>query len=264
MGFYPIDAGGFPMPELDIAVSPSAEQIRRREFATIRRGYDPDQVRDYLYSVAEQLERIERELREAESSTTHRAQAPTPAPLAQPSSDPYEVFAKKVAGLLGTADKEAERLVEEAKGDSTRIIEEARSEADRIRTDAQASAEAARAEGERMLEAARIEAERALSGLAGRRQVLMDQLQTMQSRLLAAAKDLDVTIENPPADLPNAIAEVEAKAEAEAGSGGKAAADFVDPAYEDLWVSGDVGDLSDLASIQFDFDQDDASPDPED
>ena len=32
--------------ELDLPLLPSAEQIRRREFATIRRGYDPEQVRD--------------------------------------------------------------------------------------------------------------------------------------------------------------------------------------------------------------------------
>ncbi len=208
------------MPELDIAVMPSAEQIRRREFATVRRGYDPDQVRDYLYAVAEQLQALERDLQAAESSALQRTPAPSQT-NAQPqlSADPYEAFAKKVAGLLGTADKEAERLVEEAKRDSARIIEEARTEADRIRTDAQASAEEARGESERMLEAARAEAERALSGLAGRRQVLMDQLHTMQSRLLSAAQDLDVTIEDRPGDLPAPIAEAEAKAEAEGRPG---------------------------------------------
>ena len=35
--------------ELDLPLLPSADQIRRREFATIRRGYDPEQVRDYLH-----------------------------------------------------------------------------------------------------------------------------------------------------------------------------------------------------------------------
>jgi len=34
--------------DLDLPLLPSAEQIRRREFATVRRGYDPDQVREYL------------------------------------------------------------------------------------------------------------------------------------------------------------------------------------------------------------------------
>nr|MBA3690827.1 DivIVA domain-containing protein [Actinomycetota bacterium] len=35
-----------PAPELDLPLLPSADQIRRREFATIRRGYDAEQVRD--------------------------------------------------------------------------------------------------------------------------------------------------------------------------------------------------------------------------
>jgi len=34
--------------ELDVPVLFSSDQIRRREFVTIRRGYDPHQVRDYL------------------------------------------------------------------------------------------------------------------------------------------------------------------------------------------------------------------------
>lgn len=244
------------MPDLDIAVLPSAEQIRRREFATIRRGYDPDQVRDYLYAVAEQLESLEREVRDGGSPQAQPAPIPAPAPAAERAADPYEAFAKKVAGLLGTADKEASRLVDEATRESARIVEEARAEADRIRLDAQANAEEARAEADRMLEAARAEAERALSGLAGRRQTLMDQLQAMQTRLLSAAKDLDVAIEGRPEDLPQAIVDAEVQAEAEVESKAASAPEgTVEPGYEDLWVSSDeVGALSELATMEFDFD----------
>ena len=39
---------------LDLPVLISADQIRRREFVTIRRGYDPDQVRAYLEQLADQ------------------------------------------------------------------------------------------------------------------------------------------------------------------------------------------------------------------
>src|SRR5262245_65012096 len=67
--------GRLPMPDtgdLDMPVLPSAEQIRRREFATVRRGYDPDQVRDYLFQVAMQVETLERDLR---GSTTAKDRA---------------------------------------------------------------------------------------------------------------------------------------------------------------------------------------------
>lgn len=253
------------MPELDIAVLPSAEQIRRREFATIRRGYDPDQVRDYLYAVAEQLESLERDVHDAGSPSAQHAPAAAPVPAQErPSVDPYEAFAKKVAGLLATADKEAGRLVEEAKRESSRIVEEARAEADRIRLDAQSNAEEARAQAELMLEEARAEAERALSGLAGRRQTLMDQLQTMQTRLLSAAKDLDVAIEGRPEDLPQPLADVEARAEAKATTRAPGSEDdMVEPGYEDLWVSPDeVGALSDLATMEFDFGAEDRPDNP--
>ena len=51
--------------DIDVPFLPSAAQIRRREFASVRRGYDPDQVRDYLSQVAEQVEMLEQEVREA-------------------------------------------------------------------------------------------------------------------------------------------------------------------------------------------------------
>ena len=50
--------------DIDVPFLPSAAQIRRREFASVRRGYDPDQVRDYLAQVAEQVEMLEQEVRE--------------------------------------------------------------------------------------------------------------------------------------------------------------------------------------------------------
>jgi DivIVA domain-containing protein len=53
-----------PTSDLDMPLLPSAEQIRRREFATVRRGYDPQQVRAYLTSIANQVGTLEQELSE--------------------------------------------------------------------------------------------------------------------------------------------------------------------------------------------------------
>ncbi len=110
----------------------------------------------------------------------------------------------------------------EAKDESARIVEEARADADRIREEAESRAAEANAEAERLLEQARAEAERALTGLAGRRQELFDQLQAMQARLLSAAQDLDLLLDEPD-ELPAPIAEAEAAAGAAiAGRGGRA------------------------------------------
>jgi DivIVA domain-containing protein len=68
---------------LDLPVLISGEQIRRREFVTIRRGYDPDQVRIYMDQLADQVELMQALLREAR----HEAEAAIRA-TEKPSLDP--------------------------------------------------------------------------------------------------------------------------------------------------------------------------------
>ena len=185
--------------EIDLPFLPSAAQIRRREFASVRRGYDPDQVRDYLSQVAEQVETLEQEIRETKLQP---ASAPKSDGQARPtnpptSDDPYERFSRRLTTLLATADKEADGILAEARVDSSRMLNEARSEADRIRVDAQARAEEARQQGNELLERAKQEADRVLLGLSERRETLVQHLQDMQTRLVGVAKELEVAIEDP-------------------------------------------------------------------
>jgi DivIVA domain-containing protein len=254
--------------DLDLPLLPSAEQIRRREFASVRRGYDPDQVRDYLGAVATQVETLERDLREARLTAETAAPAPpatATAPAPAPKTDPYEELGKRIAGLVATADQEAIRLVDEAKTESSRILQEARTEADRIRTDAQSHAEEVRQQAADVLAEAQAKADASVAGLAERRENLVTQLQTMQSRLLNVAKELDVTIEDggtsaassvsaspapepvatapvskAPAPAPAAEGPSRARTDAAAVAEGDDLADLVDPRYEDLWVSADA------------------------
>lgn len=184
--------------EIDLPFLPSAAQIRRREFASVRRGYDPDQVRDYLAQVAEQIETLEQELRDSKLRPEDgRATEQKPAAAPAPSEDPYERLSKRLTTLLATADKEAEGIVAEAHADATRMLNEARSEADRIQVDAQARAEEARQQGTELLERAKQEADRVLLGLSERRETLVQHLQDMQTRLVGVAKELEVAIEDP-------------------------------------------------------------------
>jgi DivIVA domain-containing protein len=184
--------------EIDLPFLPSAAQIRRREFASVRRGYDPDQVRDYLAQVAEQVETLEQELRDskllpADGRTVETQKRPAPAS----SEDPYERLSKRLTTLLQTADEEAEGIVADARVDAARMVNEARSEADRIQVDAQARAEEARQQGTELLERAKQEADRVLLGLSERRETLVQHLQDMQTRLVGVAKELEVAIEDP-------------------------------------------------------------------
>ncbi len=175
--------------DLDLPVLLSADQIRRREFVAIRRGYDPAQVRDYLDQLAAQVEQMESMFREARLEADAAVRA-----AAQPRVDPYTQLAGRVAGVLRAADEEAERIRREASEDAERMIGEARADADRVRTDAQSRAEEARTEAEATLREAREQADRTISGLATKRDALVDQLATMRERLVGVARDIESTI----------------------------------------------------------------------
>ncbi|MGZ5289897.1 MAG: DivIVA domain-containing protein [Actinomycetota bacterium] len=266
--------------DLDLPLLPSAEQIRRREFASVRRGYDPDQVRDYLGAVATQVETLEQDLREARLTAETTVPAPAATATAPaPKTDPYEELGKRIAGLVATADQEAIRLVDEAKTESSRILQEARTDADRIRTDAQSHAEEVRQQAADVLAEAQAKADAIVAGLAERRENLVTQLQTMQSRLLNVAKELDVTIEDggtsasasvsaspapepsvtapvseEPAPAPATEAPPRARTDAAAVAEGDDLADLVDPRYEDLWVSADAATAETTAETDTDTD----------
>jgi cell division initiation protein len=196
------------MSDLDLPLLPSADQIRRRKFATVRRGYDPDQVDDYLKQVAEQVEALETDLRDERLNAARQppsgAEVPAERPAAMsmtpsltaaaPESEEaaYERISKRFASVLKSADEEAQKLIEQARAESTKLLEDARAEADRIRVDAQANAEQARTTSAAELAKAREEADRVLGGLEQRRESLLGQMHEMQSRLLAVAQNLEI------------------------------------------------------------------------
>lgn len=237
-----------PASDLDMPLLPSAEQIRRREFATVRRGYDPQQVRGYLTSIAEQVETLERQLsqlRLESESTASRNWASGPAPAPATEGDPYDALSKRFTSLIESADREAREVVRAAEAEAAQALEEARSEADRIRVDAQARAEESRQSGNDLLERAKVESDRILAGLAERRRGLVAELEEVRSRLISLAADLAV-----PAD----DAETDGEAEIDTALTAEGS-DPVDPAYEDLWVAkDDEVDIPDLAALDLDFD----------
>jgi DivIVA domain-containing protein len=254
-----MDAEGDAMKnDLDVPLLPSAEQIRRREFATVRRGYDPDQVREYLQSVASQVETLERELRERKKAALAPSPSASPgetlaatvsasqAEAAPPPVDTYEQIAKRFAGVLETADKEATAAVAAAEAQASKIVEDARAEADRIQVDAQARAESAKQEATESLEHAKREADRVLGSLTERRESLMTQMHDMQARLISVAKDLE-TFEADPASAEDPPATASAPDD-----------DTIDPRYEDMWAlpkGKHMVDIPDLASLDVDFEE---------
>jgi DivIVA domain-containing protein len=118
------------MSDLDLPLLPSADQIRRRKFATVRRGYDPDQVDDYLSQVAEQVEALETDLRDERQAAARQrpgsetaadkpaaaavktspamAAAAAAAPSTESEEAAYERISKRFASVLKSADEEAQ------------------------------------------------------------------------------------------------------------------------------------------------------------
>ncbi len=222
--------------ELDLPLQPSPDQIRRRQFATMRRGFDPDQVRDYLGQVADHVESLEAQAREARREVEAAERRP-----AAPAGDPYGELSSRLAELIRAADQQADKLRQGAREEAERVLAEARADADRIRLDAQARAEEARASGDKALRDAKFEADRTLAALSSRRESLVGQLQAMQERLLGVARELEAAIERPAGGDEPAAAGPDVIT---IDSGGPSADPFVDPRYEDLWASTEAVELA--------------------
>lgn len=244
--------------DIDLPFTPSAAHIRKREFASVRRGYDPDQVRDYLAQVAEQVENLEREAREAKLVGASKGEATARPSGPPPSEDPYERLSKRLTTLLATADREAEGILAEARADASRLMNEARTEADRIRVDAQARAEEARQQGNELLERAKQEADRVLVGLSERRETLVQHLQDMQTRLVGVAKELEVAIEDPAAARSMPARDTSSPAP-HPTSDDAIEDDRADPVDGLEGMLEDDGlDMPEIPSLEFDFDDDDS------
>ena len=224
-----------------------AEQIRKREFSTVRRGYHPDEVRAYLVSIADLVGAMAEELRLSRESQQAAAAAATP-------DDPYEALSRRISALIEKADQEATRTIEEARSQATRELEDARKEAHRITVDAQAHAEVTRHEVADLMERAMTEADRILSRAAARRKSLVMQLEEMHGKLIAVAEDLVVPADE--AGLDDLDDDELAKRRDQRQTPRQLTGTAPDPRTEELWGQNDKPiELPDLASLDLDIDE---------
>jgi DivIVA domain-containing protein len=146
------------------------EEIKQREFFVGLRGYDRDEVQEFLIKVAEEHQAVLAELDELRSR---------PEPTLE--LDPFEELGAQVTSVLRSANQSAENIAAEAQAEAARLRDEARAEAGHLRSEAEAYAERVhrdandeatrlRDEAERIVadareDAARIEAEAEQRGL---------------------------------------------------------------------------------------------------
>src|SRR4051812_7813366 len=94
--------------DMDVTTPRGAGSVRTREFATVRKGYDPDQVRSYLDQLSAWIEDLQTDLAEARAEATMAARTaraePAPAP-APPQEDPYAALGSRVADVIRSAEE---------------------------------------------------------------------------------------------------------------------------------------------------------------
>ncbi len=172
----------------------SPAQVSTATFTTSRKGFDSDEVREFLRMVAAELARLQDRETLLENELRLIQQTPPPS-LA-------ELDKEVVAGLLGdeatrivavardsavqiktSAEEAASRLLIEANEEAQRVRAEAEIEAGRRRQDAGLSAEdelqMAKQQGRDMVNEARAYRERVLGELARRREVARKQIEQL-------------------------------------------------------------------------------------
>jgi DivIVA domain-containing protein len=184
---------GFPSQSDEQAwASQSPDLIRFKQFQMTRRGYDPDEVREYLAQVAtwfeeakQYLVRLEREQRELRAQREALMQS-----KASGEGDPYQELAVRMADVLRAVDHHAQTLRHEVDEEARTRTEQAERDADQIRADAEAEAGQVRQEAERFAKEVRGRAEELLGRLTSHRMAVRDELQGILERTKHLASQL--------------------------------------------------------------------------
>jgi DivIVA domain-containing protein len=229
----------------------TSDGIARVGFRTSLRGFDVQQVREFLRGVADHVralqehnDDLQRRLRDAESRADHPVlgEAQLAAALGDETARILKSAHEAAAEIRGRAEEHVERVVQQARDDSAKMTNEAASvlevrrsaaeaeaaeilrvateEAERLTSESTAAATALKEEAERIaaetLEAAKNESRDVLSDVRHRRRVAntqIEQLRAGRERLLQAYEVVRTTLEQATSEL--GIADDEARAVAD-------------------------------------------------
>ncbi len=183
----------------------SPASVADAAFGTSRRGFDQQEVRDFLRMVAAELARLqervrflERELRTAQAHALPVSGAALDDEtatrlLGEEAARILQAAREGGASIRARAEDAAAQLLREAADEARRLREESELDASRRRSDASADAEAelamAKQQGREMVDEARAYRERVLGELARRRDLARQQIEQLihgRDRLLQA------------------------------------------------------------------------------
>ena len=191
------------------------EQIRNRQFVWVRKGYDPEQVQDFLSQLADHVDALETEMRSAREEMDKASRRQSSA-----REEAYQELAKRMADMLSMADAQAEtvrkeaeqnanqtraeadaaaeRTRKEAEADAERVRKEAKDEAERLIREAAVGAEQLKRENEEALRKMRTEAEHIVGVLSSRRDMLLQEVQVTKERLTGVLERVNAAVPPPP------------------------------------------------------------------
>lgn len=163
--------------------------VEQKTFSTALRGYDLDEVDDFLDEIVTTIRELTTQLEEARSAAADGSTALTPTPATEPAgiiepatervAEPpqLDIDESAIGRALVAAQEAADRLLDGARSEANQIVEEAKNEADSWSAEREAKRREAEAEMSRLTErVASIRSE--LSVLAGE---VADKLDEMDS-----------------------------------------------------------------------------------
>lgn len=182
--------------------SPTA--VAGATFPSARRGFDQNEVRDFLRMVSAELSRLQERVVFLERELANAQHGAPVAPLELDEDTVAEMLGEETLRIVQTAREAASKIKTRAEETATRLIREATDEAARIREDAElegarrrqdASSDAeseilmAKQQGRDMVNEARAYRERVLADVAKRREMAREQLEDLmhsRDRLIQA------------------------------------------------------------------------------
>jgi cell division septum initiation protein DivIVA len=174
-----------------------ATGIARRQFSTVRKGYDPTEVRAYLHELSEVVGRIQR----GEAHEHERAErAETRAQLAEQLDEHrlvellgeetarvLEAAREAAAGIRSKAEESAARMIREAQAEAHAIADQAERDSATRRTEILAEADALRREANDEVERRRLEGQVVAEDLRRAAEAVRDEMLSEATRVRTEA-----------------------------------------------------------------------------
>jgi len=175
----------------------AAADVARHSFGTLRRGFDPHEVRAYLELVARELmarEQREQDLRHDLEAAEERAKNPV-----IDESTLSAALGQQSASILRNAHGEAARIARQAEEEATALVREAQAHAAELRVEAESNIAERIAEAEisvaavhqqaqeevaRLLESSRAEGERLVEKAREQGKAMIEEAQETRRRIL--------------------------------------------------------------------------------